>query len=171
MKNHITIDMESFIVFWCILPRHAMCLCHSIINNSSTKQLNGFCATVLGTQQNNSIVLMLWNIEKMVDEIQFIKVETTSKTRLNVVINCHVKGIYIFAKLSVTICPSQIISNCERVVFWVTKEWLLFTIERSPTLYFPPKRGRLFTKLTNEKTQLFWARPYSWRQQSENNCP
>ena len=94
----------------------------------------------------------------MVDEIQFITVETTSKTRthgLNVVIHCHVKGIYIFAKLSGTICPSQIISNCERVVFWVTKEWLLFTIERSLTVYFPQIKGQFCTKLTNEKAQFF----------------
>ena len=32
--------------------------------------------------------------------------------------------------------------NCERIVFWVTKEWLLFTIEWRPALHYGPIRGQ-----------------------------
>ena len=41
-----------------------------------------------------------------------------------------------FAQASVTICPLQIIRNGEAIVFWVTKEWLLFTIEWCPALHY-----------------------------------
>ena len=134
-------------IFYCLLvfsSRHAMCLCHSIINNSSTKQLNGFCT--LYRSKTTQLYIMLWNIEKkMVCKRQFIKVETTSKTRAE----CRKsrKGdlrLFLQKVLSVIICPSQIIRNCELFVFWVTKEWLLFTIERCPALHYWPIRGQLY---------------------------